>query len=515
MPNKVNKSVGIQFTGDVKDFKAATTELKRLMDQQTNQIKARNAEIQSSYNKIHSTLKGIAVGLASAFSLGAIVAFSKESMKLAAEAEGVINAYKRLGQVGVSVLEEMKQATRGTIDESDLMALAIKAQNFKIPLENLGTLLKFATNRAIQTGESISELNNKIVEGLGRRAPKSLVALGVAAKDAKDAFGKPGFLGVMELVNAEIGKMGTVTDTAVVRQEAFAASIHNLKEAWGGFLNNSELVKKSIMGITNLLQDLANRGLLKKLFESKAETKARAEESAKWDVDASGIPMSMLTGPAAEVVGIKSKPSGSKGVSRSSEMPIGSVSLPAIGSLAGTTTPDWWQGWIDQIQGKNNNLVGGDFYQEQADKIAEVNDLLKEQSPIVQTLTSTFENMFANIDSGFGSMIESLMQSLKKMITFLAAKAAVFGLLTLITGGTGTLFSSLGGFTKFVFGGKFASGTNFAPGGLSLVGERGPEVVNLPRGSQVIPYKNQAMKIEVVGRITGKDLALIMRRHGG
>jgi hypothetical protein len=33
----------------------------------------------------------------------------------------------------------------------------------------------------------------------------------------------------------------------------------------------------------------------------------------------------------------------------------------------------------------------------------------------------------------------------------------------------------------------FATGTDFAPGGLALVGERGPELVNLPRGSQVIP----------------------------
>ena len=31
----------------------------------------------------------------------------------------------------------------------------------------------------------------------------------------------------------------------------------------------------------------------------------------------------------------------------------------------------------------------------------------------------------------------------------------------------------------------FASGTNFAPGGVALVGERGPELVNLPRGSRV------------------------------
>ena len=34
---------------------------------------------------------------------------------------------------------------------------------------------------------------------------------------------------------------------------------------------------------------------------------------------------------------------------------------------------------------------------------------------------------------------------------------------------------------------KFAGGTDSAPGGMAVVGERGPELVNLPRGSQVIP----------------------------
>lgn len=33
----------------------------------------------------------------------------------------------------------------------------------------------------------------------------------------------------------------------------------------------------------------------------------------------------------------------------------------------------------------------------------------------------------------------------------------------------------------------FAEGTSYAPGGVALVGERGPELVHLPRGSQVIP----------------------------
>lgn len=38
----------------------------------------------------------------------------------------------------------------------------------------------------------------------------------------------------------------------------------------------------------------------------------------------------------------------------------------------------------------------------------------------------------------------------------------------------------------------FALGTNFAPGGLAIVGERGPELVNLPRGSRVTPNNELA-----------------------
>jgi hypothetical protein len=34
---------------------------------------------------------------------------------------------------------------------------------------------------------------------------------------------------------------------------------------------------------------------------------------------------------------------------------------------------------------------------------------------------------------------------------------------------------------------EFATGTNFAPGGMALVGERGPELINLPQGSKVTP----------------------------
>ncbi|MCT2077513.1 tape measure protein [Dietzia cinnamea] len=43
--------------------------------------------------------------------------------------------------------------------------------------------------------------------------------------------------------------------------------------------------------------------------------------------------------------------------------------------------------------------------------------------------------------------------------------------------------------------GKFATGTNYAPGGMAWVGERGPELVNLPRGSQVLTNSQSRQKM--------------------
>lgn len=48
----------------------------------------------------------------------------------------------------------------------------------------------------------------------------------------------------------------------------------------------------------------------------------------------------------------------------------------------------------------------------------------------------------------------------------------------------------------------FAVGTNSAPGGLALVGERGPEIVNLPKGSQVIP--NNMLRSGTGGGVTSQ-----------
>jgi hypothetical protein len=57
---------------------------------------------------------------------------------------------------------------------------------------------------------------------------------------------------------------------------------------------------------------------------------------------------------------------------------------------------------------------------------------------------------------------------------------------------SGTIFSGSGQLARSGGIGLFANGTNYAPGGLSIVGERGPELVNLPQGSQVFDTNRSA-----------------------
>lgn len=67
---------------------------------------------------------------------------------------------------------------------------------------------------------------------------------------------------------------------------------------------------------------------------------------------------------------------------------------------------------------------------------------------------------------------------------------------------------------------RFAVGTRNAPGGLALVGERGPEMINLPRGSQVIPAAQTSNMlggvgggIEIYGILRGQDIYFSNKKY--
>lgn len=142
---------------------------------------------------------------------------------------------------------------------------------------------------------------------------------------------------------------------------------------------------------------------------------------------------------------------------------------------------------LRSVFGDDVNSAQAQFYKQQL----LVNDALRQYSDIGKDATKGF---ISDIVAG-KSALEALSGALTKISNKLL-DMAVDSLWGKAFGGSGGLLSLLGGGGGGASGlmqvgnqlfPKFANGTNFAPGGLSIVGERGPELVNLPRGSQVLP----------------------------
>jgi len=120
--------------------------------------------------------------------------------------------------------------------------------------------------------------------------------------------------------------------------------------------------------------------------------------------------------------------------------------------------------------------------------LSTVPDTLRESTSEANTLGNRLAGMFsgaARAATSFSDFLGNIANQLSNMFMDQAFQAIFGGGSSGDSGLFGTLMSSIG-----IPG--FATGTNYAPGGLAMVGERGPELVNLPRGSQVIPNSQLA-----------------------
>lgn len=203
---------------------------------------------------IMKSLGGIAAAGAAAFTTKAMIDYTREAANLAATGEGIRAAFAKLNQPGL--LDELKRATRGTASEMKLMQTAIQAQNFKIPLTQLATYLKFATNRALETGQSVDYLVESLITGIGRQSPLILDNLGLSAIEISEAFKKAGDFGlaVGQIIQKELAKSGDVAETSAVKIQRNAATVENLKEAWGKAVNAAGIWQEQLDGITDKLE---------------------------------------------------------------------------------------------------------------------------------------------------------------------------------------------------------------------------------------------------------------------
>lgn len=201
-----------------------------------------------SFSNYISKLGGIMAG---AFSVQRIIGFSKEITELANKASGVRKAFNNLNSP--TLLSELRQATQGTVDDLQLMQKAVQAKNFKLPLDQLSTYLKFASQRARETGESVDYLVDSIITGLGRQSVMILDNLGISAAEIRDNMkdGATMAEAVGKIISEQMKSAETEIDKAALATDRLAASWTNFKIALG----SNETLQGAWSGIKSTITD--------------------------------------------------------------------------------------------------------------------------------------------------------------------------------------------------------------------------------------------------------------------
>jgi len=197
------------------------------------QFRSAMGNIDHSLKRLSGGFSALGGVIGASFAVDAIRQFVSESVELAAQAEGVKTAFDRLNDD--KLLDNLRKATAGTVDDLKLMQVAVKAKNFRIPMDVLAKGLEFAQRRAQDTGESVDYMVDSFVTGLGRESVKILDNLGISTIELQEKTKQLGSMAaaVGEIMDNAFDEAGTRIETVSMKLDQQRSTITNLKMAVG------------------------------------------------------------------------------------------------------------------------------------------------------------------------------------------------------------------------------------------------------------------------------------------
>ena len=157
----------------------------------------------------------------------------RQGVELAKQGEGIRIAFERLGRG--DILQGLREATHGTVTDLELMKAAVKFNDFKLPVEELGTMLAFAQQKAKDTGQSVDYMVESLVTGLGRKSLMILDNLGLSATEIKERMKETGDMtkAVGAIIRDQMAAAGDYVETAADRAAQANVSLQNKMEELG------------------------------------------------------------------------------------------------------------------------------------------------------------------------------------------------------------------------------------------------------------------------------------------
>ena len=174
----------VDSSGAIRKTKAFKKEIEGLGETAKKQTKP-----SGGMGMLGTAFKRLAAYGAAGIVIRGVKKFVSDSVKMASSLEGIERQFRIATSQGQTSLQELRDATKGTVSDFKLMEAAVRADTFNLPLSKMADLFEFARIRASQTGDSVEYLTDSIVLGLGRKSPLILDNLGITMIRLKEAMG--------------------------------------------------------------------------------------------------------------------------------------------------------------------------------------------------------------------------------------------------------------------------------------------------------------------------------------
>lgn len=459
-----------------------------------------------------SKLKSFAAAAGLAVAAQQLIKYGAEAVKLAAKTEGIKNAFDNLNNP--ALLDNLRKATRNTVADVDLMAAAVKANNFHISLQALPRYFEFAQQRARATGESVDYLVESIVTGIGRKSPLILDNLGISLTDINEELKRtPDYAqAVGNIMEREMAKGGESVATTADSLEQLKAAMTNLKAEVGDMINDvlARPLAKSAESLTDVISGVRE---LREQLDLGGANKDLANQVRGNISMAGGTPAGYLF---ANLLG--GRKVGKKELLIPSAAPITKTAPSTQGIDAVTeainetdeavkrTILDAQQLWNTLVMpAQSGQRLGGTWgalsgsfadpevlAQAQGAAVS-LNSTLTDQWAIVSSIQGTFTDLFSAGIRGWDEFGKAAVNALVQMLVQLAALGATYAALALIPG--------FAGFMEFIQG--ISSPMNIA---------RSAASVNAGAASSVGSIGgDMTLRTE----ISGSNLAIVLGRGAG
>lgn len=208
---------------------------------------------------------------------GRLVSSAKEFISIgtdmATKGEGIAVAFEQIMKKtgNPKLINNLREATRGTISDLSLMQSAVNADDFKMPMEDLATLLKFVQVQAVRTGGDFEKMREQIILGIGRESKQRIDDFGISATELDKKIKSLGKsvnesdkfrVAVIEIINERLKEQGEIALTAADKEAQANVSRENSQMKIG---NNLLWIKNIWSGLSasffETIADLSDRYL--------------------------------------------------------------------------------------------------------------------------------------------------------------------------------------------------------------------------------------------------------------